>query len=210
MYSQAVNSRESLQPKTETNRRKGADTTKPNELKREFVRLRAEGLSYSAIADQLHIAKSTCQAWNTELASEIEQQTRAELQELYESYGMARAARIKKLGGTLSKIDQAVAATDFSEVDASTLMNYQLKYMGALKEEGSGIAQEPIVVKSVSPTGILNALNDLLARVRAGEITPEQAQRESGILSTMLKALEVTEVKDKLTELSQIIGSRQA
>jgi len=39
---------------------------KPQEQKAEFIRLRAEGRSYSYIADTLHISKSTCTAWERE------------------------------------------------------------------------------------------------------------------------------------------------
>ena len=40
---------------------------KPQETKTEFIKLRAEGKSYSYIAEALHISKSTCTAWETEL-----------------------------------------------------------------------------------------------------------------------------------------------
>ena len=42
---------------------------KPTELKQEYIRLRAEGKSYSFIAEQLHISKSTCTKWERELAA---------------------------------------------------------------------------------------------------------------------------------------------
>ena len=36
---------------------------KPQEVKQEYIKLRAEGKSYSFIADKLHISKSTCTKW---------------------------------------------------------------------------------------------------------------------------------------------------
>ena len=56
---------------------------------------------------------------------------------------------------------------------------------------------------------IVAALADLLNRVRAGDITAEQAQKESGILAQLLKAYDAVEVKAKLDELEAIIGERQ-
>ena len=41
---------------------------KPAELKKEYIRLRAEGKSYSYICEQLHISKSTCTKWERGLA----------------------------------------------------------------------------------------------------------------------------------------------
>ena len=46
---------------------------KPAELKKEYVRLRAEGKSYSLICEQLHISKSTCTNWEKALAAEIDE-----------------------------------------------------------------------------------------------------------------------------------------
>jgi DNA-directed RNA polymerase specialized sigma24 family protein len=40
---------------------------KPQEQKAEFIRLRAEGKSYSFIAGSLKISKSTCTSWEREL-----------------------------------------------------------------------------------------------------------------------------------------------
>ena len=81
---------------------------KPTELKQQYIQLRAEGKSYSFIAEQLHISKSTCTKWERDLASEIDDLKRAELAELYESYSMTKKARIKKLGDTLDKINNAL------------------------------------------------------------------------------------------------------
>ena len=108
---------------------------KPTELKQEYIRLRAEGKSYSFIAEQLHISKSTCTKWERDLAAEIDELKRAELAELYESYNMTKQARIRKLGDTLGKINEALEQADFSEVDPAKLLDFKLKYTEALKGE---------------------------------------------------------------------------
>jgi len=46
--------------------------------------------------------------------------------------------------------------------------------------------------------------------VRTGEVTPEQANRESTIIANLLKAYDTVEVKEKLNALESIIGSRRA
>ena len=180
---------------------------KPTELKQQYIQLRAEGKSYSFIAEQLHISKSTCTKWERDLASEIDDLKRAELAELYESYSMTKKARIKKLGDTLDKINNALEQVDFSEVDPVRLLDFKLKYMEALKGEYVG-TKPTLKLDVVDGDKIVSALGDLLNRVHTGDVTTEQAHKESIILAQMLKAYDTVEVKAKLDELEAIIGGR--
>ena len=181
---------------------------KPAELKKEYIRLRAEGKSYSVIAEQLHISKSTCASWERELKDQIDELKRAEYAELCESYGMTKEARIKKLGDTLERINEALAKTDFSQVDPAKLLDFKLKYTEALKGEYVG-TKPALQIESIDAKQIVAALGDLLNRVRAGEVTTEQAQKESGVLAQLLKAYDTVEVKAKLDELEAIVGGRK-
>lgn len=181
---------------------------KPIELKQEYIRLRAEGKSYSYIADQLHISKSTCTKWERDLAAEIDELKRAELAELYESYSMTKQARIKRLGDTLEKINTALEQADFSEVDPAKLLDFKLKYTEALKGEYVG-QKKAIEPETIEAKDIVEAFADLLDRTRAGDITADQAQRESLILSNLLKAYDTIEIKAKLDKLEAIVGGRQ-
>lgn len=181
---------------------------KPAELKKEFIQLRAEGKSFSAIAAQLHISKSTCTKWERDLAEQIDELKRAELQELCESYGMTKKARIERLGGTLDKINTALEQADFSTVDPAKLLDFKLKYTEALKGEYVGV--KPLIkTDSIDGRNIVAALGDLLNRVRAGEVSTEQAQKESLILTNLLRAYDIVEVKAKIDELEAIIGGQQ-
>lgn len=181
---------------------------KPRELKKEYVRLRAEGNSYSTIAAQLHISKSTCASWERELKTQIDELKREELAELCESYGMTKEARIRRLGDTLDKINHAIEQADFATVDPAKLLDFKLKYMEALKGEYVG-TKPAVELDAVNGKSIVAALGDLLNRVRAGEVPTEQAQKESGILAQLLKAYDTVEVKAKLDELEAILGGRQ-
>lgn len=181
---------------------------KPAELKKEYVRLRAEGQSYSVIAEQLHISKSTCASWEKELKEQIDELKRAELAELCESYGMTKEARIKKLGDTLDKIEEAIAKADFSTVDPAKLLDFKLKYTEALKGEYVG-TKPALQIDTIDAQQIIAALGDLLNRVRAGEVTTEQANKESNILAQLLKAYDTAEVQAKIYELEAIVGGRQ-
>ena len=181
---------------------------KPQEQKTEFIRLRAEGRSYSYIADTLHISKSTCSSWEKELQDAIAELKQEQLNELYSSYYMTKEARIKKLGETLNRINEALEAVDLSEIPAEKLLDFKLKYTEALKEEYTGTGKPYSFSEKIEPKEIVEALGDLLERIRAGEVTAEQASRESTVIANLLKAYDTVEVKAKLDALESLIGSR--
>lgn len=188
---------------------RGLLTLKPQEQKTEFIRLRAEGRSYSYIADTLHISKSTCSSWEKELQDAIAELKQEQLNELYNSYAMTKEARVKKLGETLNGINEALEAVDLSEIPAEKLLDFKLKYTEALKGEytGSGKAYQ-LNKGNIEAKDIVQAYGDLLARVQAGEISTEQASRESAVLANLLKAYDLVEVKAKLDALEAIVGGR--
>lgn len=181
---------------------------KPQEQKTEFIRLRAEGRSYSYIADTLHISKSTCSSWERELQTAVAELKQEQLNELYTSYAMTKEARVKKLGETLNGINEALAAADLSEIPAEKLLDFKLKYTEALKEEYTGSVTPYHFTDRLDSKEIVVALGDLLNRIRAGEVTTEQANRESAVMANLLKAYDTVEVKAKLDALETIIGGR--
>lgn len=181
---------------------------KPQETKTEFIRLRAEGRSYSYIADKLHISKSTCSSWEAELKGAIAELKQEQLSELYSSYAMTKEARIKKLGDTLESINTALDGADLTEIPPEKLLDFKLKYTEALKGEYTGSGTPYQFTDRLDPKEIVIALGDLLNRVRAGEVTAEQANRESIVIANLLKAYDTVEVKAKLDALEAIIGGR--
>lgn len=181
---------------------------KPQEQRNEFVRLRAEGKSYTVISKELGISKSTCTSWERELKEEVAALKREQLNELYDSYYMTKEARIKKLGDTLSKINTALDEADLSNVAPERLLDYKLKYTEALKEEFIPITPAHVLPDSFNASDILNTLGDLLNRLRAGEVTVEQAGRESMVIGNLLKAYDAVELKTKIEALEAIVGGR--
>jgi transposase len=182
---------------------------KPQELKHKFIELRAEGKSYDTIAEALHISKSTCTAWDRELKDKIEVMKQEELKALYTSYSMTKEARIRKLGDTLERVEEALAQKDLQEVAPEKLLDFKLKYTEALQKEYVGTEPAFKFSDTIDATDIVKALGDLLNRVRAGEVTTEQASRESLILSNLLKAYDTVELQAKYEALQAIVGGRQ-
>jgi len=181
---------------------------KAQEIKNEFIRLRAEGKSYSVIADTLHISKSTCTAWERELKDRITELKQEQLNELYSQYYMTREARIRRLGDTLEGINAALGETDFKDVAPEKLLDFKLKYTEALKGEFTGTAPAYLFDGTIEPRDVVSALGDLLNRIRAGEATAEQASRESLVLANILKAYDAAETKARIDALDAIIGGR--
>lgn len=182
---------------------------KPLELKRKFIELRAEGKSYRAIGEELGISKSSCQKWERDLAADIEALKREQLKELYESYHMTKEARIRNLGNTLTQIDTALASADLSIADPVRLLDFKLKYTEALQKEFSGMKPALKLGEHINAKDIVAALADLLNRIRAGEVSGEQASKESTVITNLLKAYETVEIQTKLEELEAIVGGRK-
>ena len=182
---------------------------KPQEQKTEFIKLRAEGKSYSYIAEALHISKSTCSSREKELQDAITELKQEQLNELYNSYFMTKEARVKRLGETLNEINNALDAVDLKEIPAEKLLDYKLKYTEALKGEytrSEGAYQ--LNKDNIEAKDIVKAYGNLLTRVQAGEISTEQANRERAVLADLLKAYDLVEIKAKLDALEAIIGGR--
>ena len=108
---------------------------KSDTTKQKFIQLRAEGLSYAKISEQLHLSKATCSSWENKFAEEIATLKKDHLQELYDEYAMAKEARIKALGKVLNKIDDAIDDADFSAMTPAQLLDARLKYQKALSNE---------------------------------------------------------------------------
>lgn len=180
---------------------------KSNEAKLEFIKLRAKNKSYSYISKALNISKSTCTEWEKQLKDAIAELKREELQELYTSYHMTKEARIKQLGETLGKIDEAITNLDFNLVPPEKLLDYKLKYIEALKEEHIPLKEAfNLNGDSLEAKDILAALTDLLERIREGEITTEQANKEATVINNLLKAYDVVEIKAKLDAIEAALG----
>ena len=160
-------------------------------------------ISYSRIQKELGIARSTCSKWAHDLETEIATLKQDNLDALYTSYHMTKTARIKKLGDTLNNIDAALSKADLSKVPADKLLRLKLEYEDALRKEYSPPTHQ---LTDITAQGIVNAMGDLLSRVRSGETNTEQANRESAVLLNMIKAYDAVEIKAKIEELEFIIS----
>ena len=156
---------------------------KTTDKKRDFIRLRAEGKSYRAIEQEIGVSRSTCGEWEKELRADIDALRQESLEELYTQYGMAREARIRRIGETLRRIDSALESVDLSTLSPERLLDLKLKYSAALKEEYN--ASTPTETTGAAKD-TLEAIQELYRRTASGETTVEQAKTELNILDHMV------------------------
>lgn len=167
---------------------------KQQEHKTDFIRLRAEGRSLRAISAELGVSKSTLSEWDKALSEEISQLRRENLEELYTSYGMAKEARIRRLGETLRRIDTALDAVDLSELPPEKLLLYKLKYQEALRDEYTAPAAEA----TGEAESTLEALRDLYRRTASGEISIDKAKTEAALIDKVVTGYTRTRPLDDL------------
>ena len=156
---------------------------KTTDKKLEFIRLRAEGKSYRAIEQEIGVSRTTCGEWEKELSADIARLKQESFEELYTQYGMAREARIRRIGETLRRIDSALDAVDLSALPPEKLLDFKLKYSAALRDEYTATA-------STEATGAaddtLEAIQGLYRRIATGETTTEQAKTELSVIDHMV------------------------
>lgn len=159
------------------------------ETRQEFIRRRANRESYAAIAAALHISKSTCSAWDSELSAEIALQRQDQLNDLYTAYGLVKTARIERLGQTMRQIDEALADADLTAIAPEKLLELKLKYAAAMKDEYTGVSEAlPTPKDRGTDSSAYYAIADLFQRLRDGEITTQQAKTELQTIQAMNKA----------------------
>ena len=179
------------------------------EQKSRFIHLRAKGNSYTRIAKELGVSKGTLVNWNTELEAEIAQVRSIELEALQEEFFLLKEGRIRLLGEQLKAIQTEIGKRDLSKVKTDKLMELQLRYFGELKVEYVKTGQRTKISPKLNSRDISEQLETVLTRYRAGEIDEAQAKLEQAILQSMLKAIEQTELANKLERLEAVVQSRR-
>jgi hypothetical protein len=196
---------------------KSYSTAGKNELKSQFIELRAKGLSIRAIAKELQLAPQTISNWHVELEEEIARLKAIELEALYEEFHLLKAHRLRKLGSQLSAIEEEISRRELSDVPTEKLMDLQIKFIDELRKEhveprylsdedlkdlkcrfGTKLDTEEISVE----------ICRVLLRYRAGLLDTIRANKELALLQAMLKAEDQVVLAAKLEKLETLLGER--
>ena len=154
---------------------------KDRETQLAFIKARAEGKSFSTISQELGIAKATCSSWEHTLKGDIEAMKRANLEELYTEYNMAREARIESIGTIVNALDEAIAnkLDRIQYLTIDKLLDLKLKYNKELREEYI----EPVEVNTDDTlNGLLEQFNQLYVDSKSGKISPALIKTQISIL----------------------------
>ncbi len=119
-----------------------------NEKQREFVKLRAGGLSYSKIAEKIGITKCTLIGWSKKLRSEINNLQQIEYEALREEYLLSRRQRIRVLGTQLQMVIAEIMKRDLSEVPTWRLFKIQDRLVRELAEENEDMTFESEIART--------------------------------------------------------------
>lgn len=180
----------------------GGENLKDQDTQQQFIKLRAEGLSYTKIADKLDISKATCSNWEKKFEDAISQLKQEHLSELYQSYGMLKDQRISSIGSTLGQINNALDEVDLTSIDPAKLLELKLKYQEALKSEYIPLDRDASKLDSES---VLQEISNLIDRIKNGEVGAKEAGIELRALSTALGAYDKTVLEDKLDKLTEAL-----
>jgi transcriptional regulator with XRE-family HTH domain len=108
---------------------------KDNETKQKFIELRAKGLSFDKISNELNVSKQTLITWQSEFVEEINNLKAMELEALYEQFYLQKQDRIERFGKLLDRLHNEIELRDLKEVDTDKLINLYLKvYSNAISE----------------------------------------------------------------------------
>ena len=86
-----------------------------NNKQREFILLRADGLSFDKIATQLKVGKATLIQWNKLLEDKIKEIQFEAFIKIKEAYNYSKVRRYEMLLKQLDKIDNAILENDLSK-----------------------------------------------------------------------------------------------
>lgn len=95
---------------------------KDHNVKEEFIRLRAMGLSFEKISKEINTSKPTLLKWNEELEKEIANLCFLEVEMLLEQYRLAKINKIEAFSLVLQKAIEELKKRDFSEVATKDLL----------------------------------------------------------------------------------------
>lgn len=106
-----------------------------NEVKERFVELRAKGLSFAKIADELEVSKPTLIAWSQDLKDDIANMETVQRDALYEKYRIDKLKRIESFSAELDRVWAEFRKRDLSGVPTDKLFFLLIKLQQSLDSE---------------------------------------------------------------------------
>lgn len=103
--------------------------------KERFIELRAEGRSYSDIAEEMKTSKPTLLDMGKELQREVANARTLRMEELFEKYAVAKAKRVEVFGKRLDAILAELDKRPLTDIPTAVLLKLALDYGDRMKTE---------------------------------------------------------------------------
>jgi hypothetical protein len=114
---------------------------KDQETKEKFVELRAGGMSFSRIAQELKVSKQSLISWSKEFENEIGNLRKIELEALEEQYLMLKTQRVQFFGEKLKALRDELDKRNLSDLATDKLFDLFMKCFYQLNRESSGVIE---------------------------------------------------------------------
>ena len=167
---------------------------KSTDLKYRFIELRATNMSLSAIANELHISRSTCTKWDKDLKEQVNEQKSAQKETLVNLYEMDRQHRIDRLCHVLQRLDAVIDKMDLSMMSPDNLLKMKLRYEAELAKELPIPHSVPDMISNMNDEAVLNRLAELLIQYESGKISKDQMK---ACLNTLDMIRKIVQDKNK-------------
>jgi transposase len=105
------------------------------ETQQRFVLLRAEGRSFTRIAEELNVSKPTLIKWSRKYQFEIQNQRAINLEALQEKWLSSRETRVAALGEQLQKMEAELAKRDIATLTTGQLLAFTASLRRQIRQE---------------------------------------------------------------------------
>lgn len=112
---------------------------KDQDTKNRFIELRAKGLSFSRITQEVGVSKQTLINWSKDLQLEIDNLKRIELEALQEKYFLTAQKRLELFGEKLTAVKEELDKRELSDIPTEKLVDILLKLDKALIRERASV-----------------------------------------------------------------------
>ena len=112
----------------------------------QFIALRAQGLSYEKISQQIGVSKPVLIEWESKYRAQVEQAKSLELQETLEKYHLMRVMRVEAFSSLLSSALEELRSrqTTFKELSTDKLLAIALLLERRLSTELAYTIKAPL------------------------------------------------------------------
>lgn len=105
------------------------------ETQEKFIELRAKGMSFSKISDELGVSKTILITWAREMQAEILNRRAFEIEFLHDKYLIGKEKELERMSALLEKVESAIDKFDLSQMSGKELFEIREKLIARMNTE---------------------------------------------------------------------------